>query len=341
MFKKTRFKLTAWYLLIIMAVSLALSVFIYKVQVREIERLERVFRVRQEQSFRDFRSTRPVPPFAQDPEVLEDARQRIIMFLVLVNGAIFVIAGGLGYFLAGRTLKPIQEMLDEQNRFISDASHELKTPLTSLKSAFEVYLRNKKPTLKKANTLVKESLLETNKLQALAESLLLLAQYKKLNSHAEFKPVSIEKVVNEAIRRMKSKANSAEVKLKINTTPFEVSGDKDKLADLLVILVDNAIKYSKRGSIVYITSAVEDGKCQVVVKDKGIGISKKDLPHIFDRFYRADASRSKSKIDGYGLGLAIAKEITNEHKGNLSVQSKSGKGSTFTVTFPVSAVLQH
>ncbi|KKQ85172.1 MAG: Integral membrane sensor signal transduction histidine kinase [Candidatus Woesebacteria bacterium GW2011_GWB1_38_8] len=335
MFKNARLKLTAWYLVIIMAVSLALSIFIYKVQVREIERLEFALRVRQERQFEQFLGNRLPPPFVLDPDVLEDARQRIIVLLAVVNGGIFVVAGGLGYFLAGRTLKPIQVMLDEQNRFISDASHELKTPLTSLKSAFEVYLRNKKPNLTKAKTLVEESLLETNKLQQLAESLLLLAQYKKINGNSEFKKVEIESVISESIGRIKAKAIKSNIKIKENGNNFEVLGDRDRLVDLLIILLDNAIKYSKKGDSIAVSTATIEGGGQIKIKDMGVGISEEDLPYIFDRFYRADVSRSKTQIDGYGLGLAIAKEIITHHKGKIEVVSEIGKGSIFTVTLPL------
>ena len=335
MFKNARLKLTAWYLIIIMSVSLGLSVFLYKVQVREIERLEFAIRVRQERQFEQFMGNRPPPPFVPDPDVLEDARQRIIMLLAIVNGGILIVAGGLGYFLAGRTLRPIQDMLDEQNRFISDASHELKTPLTSLKSAFEVYLRNKKPTLSKAETLVEESLVETNKLQQLAESLLLLAQYKKMNGSSEFKGVEIESVISESVKRIKAKAIRSNIKIKERVNNFKVQGDRYRLVDLIIILLDNAIKYSKKGDSILVSTVASENNGQIKIKDKGVGISGEDLPHIFDRFYRADVSRSKTQIDGYGLGLAIAKEIATQHQGKIEVESEIDKGSIFTVTLPL------
>lgn len=186
MFINARIKLTAWYLLIIMAVSLSLSAIIYRIQLSEIQRVEFAFRTRLGQRLEANRGLGPMASLISDPEVLEEAKNRITISLVFLNAGIFVVSGGLGYFLAGRTLRPIQEMLDEQSRFVSDASHELKTPITSLKSAFEVYLRNSKPTLPKSKILIRESLEETNKLQALTESLLQLARYKKLNRSKEF-----------------------------------------------------------------------------------------------------------------------------------------------------------
>jgi len=334
MFNIAKLKLTGWYLLIIMLVSVALSIFIYKVQIREIERLEFAIMVRQERQFQQVPENLPTPPFVFDPSVLEDTRQRIVWFLIIVNGGIFVLAGGLGFFLAGRTLKPIQEMLNEQNRFISDASHELKTPLTSLKSAFEVYLRNKKPTLRKAKTLVEESLVETNKLQELAESLLLLAQYKKMNGKSVYKEIEVSDAVSDSIKRIKAKAEDFNITIKFSGNSFKIIGDKDRLTDLVVILLDNAIKYSKEGKVVKVTTESQDRNGKIIVKDNGIGISRKEIPFIFDRFYRADISRSKT-VDGYGLGLAIAKEIISQHNGKIDVESKKGIGTTFTLSFPL------
>ena len=107
--------------------------------------------------------------------------------LIIVNSGILILSGGMGYVLSGLTLKPIKDMMDEQNRFISDASHELKTPLTSLKIAFEVYLRGKNPTPQETKTLITESIDEVNKLQSLSESLLQLAQYEKPQEKMVFK----------------------------------------------------------------------------------------------------------------------------------------------------------
>jgi signal transduction histidine kinase len=335
MFKNARIKLTAWYLLIIMVVSLSLSAVIYRIQLMEIQRVEFAFRTRMGQRLDANKGMGQMAFIVSDPEVLEETKDRIVMSLMLVNTGIFVVSGGLGYILAGRTLKPIQEMLDGQNRFISDASHELKTPITSLKSAFEVYLRNPKPTLSKSKTLVKESLSETNKLQTLTESLLQLAQYKKFNGSREFAKVEMKEVVYESVKRIKPKADMAGIKIQKNVNTFSILGNKDSLINLVTIILDNAIKYSKKNSVVLISSTKKIGKGLIIVKDQGIGITEKDLPHIFDRFYRADLSRGKVKADGYGLGLAIAKEIVKEHGGVIKVESKVNEGSAFSIILPI------
>ena len=342
MFTKARLKLTTWYLLIIMTISLSFSMVIFKVLTFELDRFARLQRLRIENRFQtgeffpgpQFQGG-PPPLHIMDPELVEETEHRLILMLVLVNGAVFVISGGLGFFLAGKTLKPIKEMVEEQNQFVSDASHEIKTPLTSLKSAFEVYLRNKNRTRKEADDIVKESISEVNKLQSLSESLLCLASYEKPNNHTHFEKLSLVSVGKEAVHKISPLAKQKKVSVKNNLKEMQIYGSKFGLVDLFVILLDNAVKFSKIGGEITLTSQKTDQTVLISVTDHGIGISKKDLPNIFDRFYQADVTRTKQDLGGYGLGLSIAKKIAEAHHGSISVQSKIGEGSTFTVSLPV------
>src|SRR3990167_9179975 len=295
MFNNARIKLTAWYLLIIMLISMAFSLVIYRVLTGEFERFERLYRFRIERRF----SQGNIPP----PGIL-------------------IISGGLGYLLAGRTLRPIKEMMDEQNRFISDASHELRTPLTSLKTAMEVTLRDKKLSLQKSKKLISENIAEVNKLQSLSDQLLRLAQYEKPNGNLKFEKVSLVKIIEEAVRKIAPLAKQKQISIKKDLKEIEINGNKDSLIDLFVILLDNAVKYSASQKIIEIKTEKTDGYVMASVKDQGIGVSEKDLPHIFDRFFRADSARSKNKTDGYGLGLSIAKKIVEAHRGTISAESK-------------------
>lgn len=332
MFHKTRIKLTAWYLLIIMFISLSFSFVIYKAATREFERFTLMHRFRIERRL-DLYKQFPTPPIF-DPDLIKETKQRIIMFLVFVNGTILIFAGGLGYMLAGKTLQPIKKMVDEQNRFISDASHELKTPLTSLKTTMEVSLRDKNLTLKNAKNLISESVGEVNKLQSLSEQLLQLAQYQKPNNSHIFETVSLLTVVKEAVRKVEALAKKKQIEIKNEVKDLKIKGSKYGLVDLFVILLDNAIKYSPNKSTVTLESKKNKGLILIFVKDQGIGIDEKDLPHIFDRFYRTDSARSKDKQGGYGLGLSIAKKIVKAHNGTITVESKLEKGSTFIVRLP-------
>jgi signal transduction histidine kinase len=318
MFTKTRLKLTAWYLLIIMLVSLSFSAIIYKSYSDEVERFERMQRQRFERRF-----LIPTPPSPM-LDLLDETKQRVLYTLIIINSIILVTSGGFGYLLAGRTLKPIKDMVEEQNRFISDASHELKTPLTSLKTAFEVYLRDKTGTLAEAKSIIKDSVTEVNKLQFLSESLLKLAKFQKpiLN----LTDINLKDIVNEAIKKIAPLAKKKEIKIIKNLKDSTVIGDKNNLIELVVILLDNAIKYSPAGEKIIVNLANN----VFMIEDHGVGIDEKDLPYIFDRFYRAEKSRSRN---GFGLGLAIAKEIVKAHNGNITVKSQEEAGTIFTVTF--------
>lgn len=343
MFQNARVKLTAWYLLIIMLISSTFSIIIYKGLVNEVERFERIQRLRIERRLsEDLFFPQPVAGthipaiIITNPELVSETEQRIVFILAAVNLIILIISGGFGYILAGRTLKPIKEMIDEQNRFISDASHELKTPLTSLKSAFEVFLRNKKSNLKEAKTIILEGISDVNKLQSLSESLLQLAQYQKLKDYTYFEAVSLAGVINEAVNKVKPIAGQKGIEIKKKTIDMDIDGNKYSLVDLIIILLDNAIKYSPNNSEILIDTEKKDGFAIITVKDQGTGISENDLPHIFKRFYRSDTARSKNQSGGYGLGLSIAKDIVILHNGTLKAKSAVNKGSVFMVSLPVS-----
>lgn len=334
MFTRARFTLTAWYLLIIMFVSISFSIVIYTVLSHEVERFARSQKFRIERRLPD-NQLLPAPSLLVDSDLVSETKHRLIYMLVVINSVIFIVSGGLGYILAGRTLQPIAEMLDEQHRFVSDSSHELRTPLTSLKSTMEVALRDKQLTLGTAKTVLRESVEDVNKLQSLSDELLQLAQYEKPNGQATMKLISLNTVITKAIQSVMPLAKQKEIQIKDMTKQIEIEGNKYGLNDLFVILLDNAIKYSPGKKSVAIRTRKTDGNVDISIEDEGIGIDEHDLLHIFDRFYRANTARSKTQASGYGLGLAIAKKIVDMHHGAISVKSKPHKGSIFTVTLPV------
>lgn len=340
MFYTARLKLTAWYLVIIMAVSLSFSAVIYRALTIEVERFGRIQRSRIENQIKNgviiqF-NDRPPYPMAlpvEDAEVVNFIKRRILMTLAVVNSTIFVLAGALGYLLAGRTLRPIADMVEEQNRFISDASHELRTPLTALKSTLEVHLRDKNLNLTSAKKVIRDSIEEVNTLQSLSDSLLTLAQYQKPGNDANREKLPLSEIILEAIRQVTPLAKEKNITIKHTITNTNITGSRYHFIDLFVILLDNAIKYSHASGTVTISTLKADNSITITIRDEGIGIAKKDLPHIFDRFYRTDSARTKNAHNGYGLGLAIAKKITDRYHGHIKVESKIGKGSTFTLTF--------
>ena len=341
MFQSARLKLTGWYLIIIMLISLSFSVAIYRVLTSEVYRFSSLQRTRIEQRLLNqgllppgTNISLPPPPGEIDSDLMMEVEYRLILRLVIVNGIILVISGGLGYMLAGRTLKPIAEMVDEQNRFISDASHELRTPLTALKSSIEVNLRDKKMSLDEAKQVLKENVTQVNKLQTLSDSLLELTQYQSPGNHIPHTSVLIEDVIDNAVERITPLAKAKQITVDHTVPHVKIIGNKENLSDLFVILLDNAIKYSNTGTKIGIGAKKTDGHINIWVKDHGMGIASKDLPHIFDRFYREDSARGRAEEGGYGLGLSIAKKIVDAHHGTIAVISKPNAGTTFTIKLP-------
>jgi signal transduction histidine kinase len=328
MFEKARIELTAWYLLIIMSISILFSGWVYQSVSMDLEkRLVAIdYRVRQERM--GFVQRGRGEALKGD---LESARRGLVLILTWANGAILILAGGAGYVLAGKTLSPIEEALDEQKRFIADASHELKTPLTVLKTSIEVALRKKKMGAKEAREIIESNLEEVEDLQKLTENLLTLARYQEGKSSFVFEKANLREISKRAVKRVSILAKKKGVKIEEKLNEVFLVVDKERIEELLIILLDNGVKYNKKGGVVRISLEEKKGKVILKVKDEGEGMGKKDLPHVFDRFYRADQSRSRQNKKGFGLGLSVAKKIVELHKGNIGVTSKKDKGSEFKV----------
>jgi two-component system, OmpR family, sensor histidine kinase CiaH len=322
MFKTARLKLTLWYLLIIMFISISFSGVIYQMISAEVERFARSPRFRVEERI-------------IGEAMVDESKDRVVLSLIEINGVILLISGTLGYILAGVTLTPIQKMVEEQKRFVSDASHEIRTPLTALKSMLEVGLRDKKMTVKEARGLIKESIEESDKLKSLTDSLLELARLDGNSNKINFEELKISELVNEAVKKIQSKAKDKNITITKTTNGTKIKGNKEKMVELLVILLDNAVKYSKNNSKISIKAKEINRSAIVKIKDRGIGISAEDLPHIFERFYRSDSARSRQDEGGYGLGLSIAKMIVFQHSGKISVKSIPEKGSEFKIILPI------
>ncbi len=346
MFTKTRLKLTAWYLLIIMLISISFSAVVYHALTFEFNRILRIEKLREEGKlfpprpgfiipFRDDVPRHGIHMSAPNPEVIQEAKNRLLYILGIINGGILIFSGTAGYFLAGRTLRPIKEMIDEQNRFITDASHELRTPLTILRSELEVVLRNKQITAKEAQELLNSNLEEVKNIQMLSDELLQLAQFQKPLQTSMFSELNVFTVIASATKKLKLLALKKKITIKNNVDKnIKIVGEEKSLVELFTILIDNAIKYSSLPSTITIQSETGKNHVEIYVIDEGIGIDKKDFPYIFDRFYRANKSRSKQNVAGYGLGLAIAKKIVEFHQGTIQIKSTPHKGSTFTVYLP-------
>ncbi|MBN1168438.1 HAMP domain-containing histidine kinase [Candidatus Woesebacteria bacterium] len=334
MFKRARLELTAWYVLIIMLMSFTFSAFIYNEVSREFKnRLITIENRLSKETPQYFRIEGPVHEYFRSD--LESARNRIFLILIYANGFLFVLSSMLGHYLAGKTLEPIEHTMDEQKRFVADASHELKTPITALKTSIEVSLRDKKLNLKEAKRTLQESLDDIDDLKILTNELLALARIEEANLKKQ--RVNTKEVIRREVEKFEKQAKAKNIKIANKLSLVYIKADEEKIAKLISILLDNAIKYTPKGGKVSIISKLSKNLrvLLIIVKDTGIGIAEKHLEKIFERFYRVESSRSKIKAEGFGLGLSLAKIIVEKHEGKIEVESKIGKGSIFTVKMPI------
>ena len=300
-----------------------------------------VFRIADHELHRPFEPRRVPLYILQDPDdTFEQARKEratagrrnLIRNLMMFNIAALASGGLASYLLARRTLEPIAEALESQSRFSSDAAHELRTPLAVMQSEIEVALRERKPSAKALQNTLSSNLDEVHRLRALTDRLLMLSSRQKI----QLSTVSLEDVAIDAIGNIVPLALAKKITVNNTVRDIPAHANRESLTDALTVLLDNAVKYSPAKSVITL-SADARPKTRYVslsVKDEGTGIAPADQPHIFDRFYRADASRSRSTIEGHGLGLSIAKRIIDAHHGSLILEKSSKKGSTFTIRLP-------
>lgn len=230
-----------------------------------------------------------------------------------------------------QTLERLESLFNSQRRFLADVSHELRTPLTVIKGNIGLIRKYKKvdeETLLSIDT-------EVDRLTRLVGDLLLLGQAETGNLVLNLEKVALDTLLLEVYQQMKTLAGER-VKLEIvEIDQVEVSGDKDRLKQVLLNLVGNAVHYSRAGGEVKLSLRREAARAVIVVEDNGPGIPAEDLPHIFERFYRGEKSRKRSPDSGYGLGLSIAYWIIENHQGGIEVESEINKGSRFILWLPI------
>lgn len=324
MFQSATLKLTGWYLLILMLTSVLFSVSIFEMTTHELS--ARLERFEQNIQIAPGFNLQPI----QDMRATETstARANIIGGLVTANLFILIIGGSISFLLARRTLRPIKDAHEAQSRFTSDASHELRTPLAAMQAEIEVALRDKKTTKKDLEEVLKSNLEEVDKLTGLSQMLLNLSRLD--HDKLETKNVNIKLITETVIKRHKITPD----RIILNAVKHAITtGNEAALTELVSILVDNALKYSPQTSLVLINLFRRDKKLCFEIINSGDGIDEEKLPFIFDRFYRADSSRTSR--EGYGLGLSLAKKIVELSHGDLSVTSTPHQSTTFTVLLPV------
>lgn len=230
----------------------------------------------------------------------------------------------------------LEQSFAAQQRFVAEASHELKTPLMVLRVGVERALTNPKVPSESLQPL-DESLEEINRMSELVDSLLMLARADEGRAPLAVTELDLRDIVSEAAEtaQILGEAKSLNIRTAIPEVPVVLAVDKTRVRQLLLNLVTNAVKYTQEGGEIGVELADLGSAVQLVVSDTGIGIAAGDLAHVFDRFWRADPARTRDdERAGTGLGLAITKWIAEAHGGSIVVQSRPGRGTVFTVSLP-------
>ena len=228
----------------------------------------------------------------------------------------------------------LEAAFQTERRFLADASHELRSPLSNVRGTIEVALRRPRSEHEYRETLA-ASLAEIERLSRLVNSLLTLSRADAGQLPFTFAPCQLAAIAEDAVKAHASRAAERDVRLDLAAPePLDVLADADRLREVIDNLIDNALRYSPPGSAVVVSVRREGDRARLSVQDSGPGLSPDEQTHVFDRFYRADRSRARHS-GGTGLGLSIAKAIVGAHRGTLSVLSAPGRGCTFLVDLPV------
>ena len=275
---------------------------------------------------------------ADEIELEDRYASMIAAFGAAAVAAVVLVAVG-GWFLARKSTQPVEQSVAHMRRFMADAAHELRTPLAVVRARVDVALQRSREAHEYTEAL-RGIERETTRLGRLVEDLLILARADAGERPIERQRVFLDDVALDAAEAARAIADRKQVRLEV--ADFEeapVSGDSALLRQLVMILLDNAIKFTPPSRLVRIQVVGGPARVALTVSDEGSGIDAEQLPHVFERFYRGDPSRTRgtTSTDGAGLGLSIAQWIVNEHAGTIAIESKPGQGTRVAVQFPAMA----
>lgn len=324
-FAKTRLVLSLWYSFILLLILIAFSIALVITYNNDVSRIVLL---------QDFGNH--VPRSLSNGEMrlvlaqVRELRSSTRLDIIVIDLVTLLFGGGLSYFLAGKTLFPIQKNMASQKLFIADASHELKSPITTIQTACEVVLRSKNKTKDDYKKVLEQVFGESQRLGRLVSDLLSLSVLDTGTSE-HFEMIELSTLIEKKLTGMHPQFTKHKLHLeKSINSHVSIYGDPDKIEQLFIILIDNAIKFTPSGGKIMV-KIVNKPQPRLVVQDTGIGIDSKNQEDIFKRFYQVDTSHTGI---GTGLGLAIAQSIMQSHHGQIKVESLVGKGSTFICTFP-------
>ena len=263
--------------------------------------------------------------------------QTLALTLAGVGAAALAAFLVISVFFARWALEPVEAAWEQQQRFVADASHELKTPLTVILANMSILRSHPERSIASQNQWVESTQTEAEHMQELVCDMLDLAKPAAPRAHAErsFENVNLTELMEKDLLQFESVAFERSIKLTASIDPnVSISGDPSRLHRLASTLIDNACKYANEGGTIAITLRRCARHVELSVRNTGTPIAPEDLPHVFDRFYRADKARTRTQ-GSYGLGLAIAREIAEEHGGTIAVASAPCEGTVFTVQLPM------
>jgi signal transduction histidine kinase len=259
-------------------------------------------------------------------------------------------------FTFNEMLASLEKTYQRQQRFVADASHELRAPITSIRCNLDLLAKAPDLPPEEAQAALTDARAEADRMGRLVNDLLIIArsdetaQEVKLNGYKknaiQAPTIDLDSLLLEVYRQNRQIVDGVNGEIRQqgprlmlhDITPAKVFGDADQLKQVLVALIDNALKYTPYEGLVTLSLTTDNDDAVIKVSDTGIGILPEDLPHIFERFYRADRARSRDH-GGTGLGLTIVQNIVQEHEGTIEVESTPGRGSTFTLKLPVASEL--
>jgi two-component system, OmpR family, sensor histidine kinase CiaH len=273
----------------------------------------------------------------QDRTTEQETLDAILRVLIVGGAVVVIVAIGFGAVYARRALVPIRESLvsqrlalRRQREFAADASHELRTPLTVVRSSLEHLQRHRSEPVQAVGEALDDIAAEVDHLTALVDDLLLLARSDSGAIALERRPIDLGDVAADAASSLAKPAGAKSIRIVVDPAPVVVEGDPARLRQLVMILVDNAIRHSPTGGEVRVAVRLDGSSAVLEVEDDGRGVNPEDMPHVFERFWRAPGAPS----GGTGLGLAIAKWIVDRHQGTISVRNREDGGASFRVSLP-------
>ncbi|MFJ7510849.1 HAMP domain-containing sensor histidine kinase [Peribacillus simplex] len=271
--------------------------------------------------------------FIRNVDTEKEMLDRLLLILFVGGGIGSLVAVGAGYLLAGRALIPVKKSWDQQQQFVSDASHEIRTPLAVIQSRADLLFQSPSATIEEKAVDISIISKEVRRLNKLVNGLLTLTRTDSNQMEVKKSNFFLDDLLMDIVEQYTDIASFQEKSI-ISHAPEQVvfHGDKERIHQLLVILVDNAMKFTEEGGEISLSCIKNASSIILTVEDNGKGIPQEDLPLIFNRFYQVEQSRSAN--EGSGLGLSIAKWIVNTHQGNIKVTSEQNERTRFEITFP-------